>query len=174
MCTYSAFPNTAVLPALLCHSVDVNKVVMGRNSQEVSIWIHKKARIEILQSSEVTGACVTASSGSPCWDFTWRILDIGNDLIAIRVHRNKIVGVGVQHKPPKSQSDTIQWQKCQVWFHIWSFFKKPKPNLPVMVPTAITAPLGWKPAHLPGSWGTQRSREALSTLYRTVYSLIYA
>lgn len=49
VCTYSAFPNTAVLPAVLRHSVDVNKVVMGRHSQEVSIWKHKKARIEILQ-----------------------------------------------------------------------------------------------------------------------------
>lgn len=30
---------------------------------------------------------------------TWRKLDIGNDLIAIRVHRHKVVGASIQHKP---------------------------------------------------------------------------
>lgn len=32
-------------------------------------------------------------------------------------------------------------------------------DLPVIVPTARTAPLGWNPADLPGSWSTRGSRE---------------
>lgn len=32
--------------------------------------------------------------------FTWRELDVGNDLVAVRVHGNEVAGVGVQHQPP--------------------------------------------------------------------------
>lgn len=35
--TYSAFPHTAILSAIISHSIDVNKVVMGSNGQEVTI-----------------------------------------------------------------------------------------------------------------------------------------
>lgn len=35
--TYSAFPHAAVLSAVVRHSVDVNKVVVGSNSQEVTV-----------------------------------------------------------------------------------------------------------------------------------------
>lgn len=35
--SYSAFPHTAVLSTILCHSIDVNKVVMRGNSQEITI-----------------------------------------------------------------------------------------------------------------------------------------
>lgn len=35
--TYSAFPHTAVLSAVLRHSIDVNIVVMGSDSQEVTV-----------------------------------------------------------------------------------------------------------------------------------------
>ena len=35
--SYGAFSHTAVLPAILRHRVDVNKVVMGTYSQEVTI-----------------------------------------------------------------------------------------------------------------------------------------
>lgn len=35
--TYSAFPHTAVLSAVLRHSIDVNIVVMGSDSQEVAV-----------------------------------------------------------------------------------------------------------------------------------------
>lgn len=52
-----------------------------------------------------------------CWYFTWRKLDIGNDLIAIRVHRHKIVGVSIQHKP---STDITQWQQCHVWRYTWA------------------------------------------------------
>lgn len=38
----------------------------------------------------------------PC--FTWRVLDVGNDLIAIGVHRHKIAGVSVQHQPPETET----------------------------------------------------------------------
>lgn len=37
MGTHSAFPHSAVLSAVLRHSIDVNKVVMGSNSQEVTV-----------------------------------------------------------------------------------------------------------------------------------------
>lgn len=39
--TYGAFAHAAVLPSALAHSVDVNKVVMGTDGQEVSIWRNK-------------------------------------------------------------------------------------------------------------------------------------
>lgn len=42
------------------------------------------------------------------WCFTRRVLDIGNDLIAICVHRNKIPSVSVQHQPPATH-------KAEIW-----------------------------------------------------------
>lgn len=32
--------------------------------------------------------------------FTWRILDIGDDLVSVSVHGHQVPGVSVQHQPP--------------------------------------------------------------------------
>lgn len=46
--------------------------------------------------------CFISDAYKPC--FTWRVLDVGNYLIAIGVHGHKITGVSVQHQPPETQT----------------------------------------------------------------------
>lgn len=53
MFTYSAFPHATILSAILRHSIDVNKVVMGSNSQEVTVYKHKELRVSRTISSKL-------------------------------------------------------------------------------------------------------------------------
>lgn len=59
----------------------------------------QRARKTLLEHWDIT-ISESRRSGDSWWFFTWWVLDVGNDLVAVCVHRNKIVGVGVQHQPP--------------------------------------------------------------------------
>lgn len=62
--TYSAFPHTAVLSAVFSYSIDVNKVIMGSDSQEVTVCRHK-VKLAENQWTEI-------------WNFVWTLTFYGS------------------------------------------------------------------------------------------------
>lgn len=73
-------------------------------------------KCDIPASETCDAAAVDAHQGG----FTWRVLDIGDDLVSISVHRHQIPGVSVQHQPPDRQHTRIKTTRKR--FGGWKFF----------------------------------------------------